>query len=136
MRPEQIELVQTSFAKVAPIAKTAAALFYARLFELDPTLRPMFRTDLREQGRKLMAMLRMVVNGLTRLEPLVPAVEALGRRHVEYGVRDEHYEVVGAALLWTLRQGLGDDFTPETEAAWTEAYTILATVMKEAMVAA
>ena len=136
MRPEQIELVQTSFAKVAPIAETAAALFYARLFELDPALRHMFRTDLREQGRKLMTMLRVVVNGLTRLEALVPAVEALGRRHVEYGVRDEHYAVVGAALLWTLRQGLGDDFTPETEAAWGEAYTILATVMKEAAVAA
>jgi len=121
---------------VLPIADTAAALFYARLFELDPALRPMFRGDMHEQGRKLMAMLKMVVNGLTRLEALVPAIEALGRRHVGYGVRDEHYAVVGSALLWTLGQGLGESFTPETEAAWSTAYTILATVMQDAMVAA
>ena len=136
MTPEQIELVQTSFTQVLPLADTAAALFYARLFELDPALRPMFRGDMHEQGRKLMTMLKMVVNGLTRLEALVPAIEALGRRHIGYGVRDEHYAVVGAALLWTLGQGLGESFTPETEAAWSAAYTILATVMQEAMVAA
>lgn len=136
MTPEQILLIQRSFADVLPIADTAGTLFYNRLFELDPTLRPMFRGDMREQGKKLMAMLKLVVNGLTRLDDLVPAIESLGRRHVAYGVRDEHYAVVGAALLWTLRQGLGDHFTPETEAAWRSAYTVLATVMQNASVLA
>ena len=91
MNPEQIMLVQASFVLVMPIADTAAALFYQRLFELDPSLRPMFRGDIQEQGRKLMTMLKLAVNGLTRLDQLVPAVQALGQRHARYGVRDEHY---------------------------------------------
>jgi hemoglobin-like flavoprotein len=132
MTPEQIMLVQTSFAQVLPIADTAAALFYQRLFELDPALRPMFHGDIQEQGRKLMAMLKLAVNGLTRLDELVPAVQNLGRRHVGYGVRDEHYDTVAAALIWTLRQGLGAAFTPAVEAAWVSAYTLLAGTMKAA----
>jgi hemoglobin-like flavoprotein len=103
MTPEQITLVQTSFGQVLPIADTAAALFYQRLFELDPELRPMFRGDMQEQGRKLMAMLKLAIDGLTRLDELVPAVQSLGRRHIGYGVRDQHYDTVAAALLWTLR---------------------------------
>jgi hemoglobin-like flavoprotein len=130
--PEQIALVQATFARVQPIAETAAALFYERLFTLDPALRPLFHGDMREQGRKLMTMLQVVVNGLTRLEALVPAVRALGRRHVGYGVTDDHYATVGAALLWTLEQGLGAAFTPEVSGAWAAAYTLLAGVMQTA----
>jgi hemoglobin-like flavoprotein len=132
MTPEQIALVQTSFAQVLPIADAAAALFYSRLFEIDPSLKPLFKGDMQEQGRKLMTMIRVVVNGLKRLEQLVPAVQELGRRHARYGVQDEHYDTVGAALLWTLGQGLGASFTPETEAAWATAYALLAETMKAA----
>ena len=132
MTPESKRLVQESWTLVEPIAETAAALFYGRLFELDPSLRPMFRGDMREQEKKLMQTLAVVVRGLDRLDQLVPAVEALGRRHAGYGVRDEHYDTVAAALLWTLGEGLGDAFTPAVKAAWTEAYTLLATVMQRA----
>src|SRR5262245_39941722 len=132
MTPEQKQLVKESFALVEPIAETAAALFYARLFELDPSLRPMFRGDITEQGRKLMQTLAVVVHGLDRLPTLIPAVEALGRRHVGYGVRDEHYTTVATALLWTLEQGLGPAFTPAAREAWTAAYVMLATVMQRA----
>ena len=133
MHPVQIQLVQSSFARVEPIADTAAALFYARLFELDPSLRPMFRGSIEEQGKKLMMTLKVVVTGLTRLEALVPAVQALGRRHAGYGVSDAHYDTVAEALLWTLQQGLGEDFTPDVATAWATAYGILADVMKAAM---
>jgi len=132
MNTEQIMLVQASFMLVTPIADTAAGLFYQRLFELDPSLRPMFRGDMEEQGRKLMSMLKVVVNGLTRLDQLVPAVQELGKRHARYGVRDEHYDTVAAALLWTLGQGLGVAFTTEVEQAWVAAYTLLAGTMKAA----
>jgi len=131
MTPEQIVLTQTSFAQVLPIADAAASLFYSRLFELDPSLRPMFKGDMAEQGRKLMTMLNVVVNGLTRLEALIPAVQALARRHAAYGVTDHHYQTVGEALLWTLHQGLGEHFTPSVAAAWSAAYALLADVMKE-----
>jgi hemoglobin-like flavoprotein len=132
MTPDQIALVQTSFAQVLPIADAAAALFYGRLFELDPSLKPLFRGDMQEQGRKLMTMIRVVVNGLHRLDQLVPAVQELGRRHARYGVTDAHYDTVAAALLWTLGQGLGAGFTRDVEAAWTTAYTVLAETMKAA----
>ena len=132
MTPEQIALVQTSFERVAPNAEAVAALFYDRLFVLDPAARRLFKGDMREQGRKLMAMLTVVVRGLTRLDQLVPAVEALGRRHATYGVQDSQYATVGSALLWTLEQGLGPDFTPETREAWATAYGVLATTMQEA----
>lgn len=132
MTPAQIALVQQTFEQVKPIADVAADLFYNRLFELDPSLRPLFRGDMQEQGRKLMQMLSVAVAGLTRLDTLVPAVEALGRRHVGYGVKDEHYATVGAALLWTLGQGLGNAFTPDVEAAWATAYGVLSSVMQNA----
>jgi hemoglobin-like flavoprotein len=136
MTPQQIELVQSSFAKVAPISEQAAALFYARLFELAPQVRPLFRGDMTEQGRKLMAMLATVVNGLTRLDVIVPAAQKLAQRHVAYGTRPEHYPVVGTALLDTLSQGLGKDFTAEVREAWTAAYGTLSGVMVEAHKAA
>jgi nitric oxide dioxygenase len=130
--PDQAQLVKQSFAKVAPIAEQAAGLFYTRLFETAPEVKPLFTGDIREQGRKLMATIGLAVSSLDRLPQLVPVVQDLGRKHAGYGVRDEHYDKVGAALLWTLEQGLGADFTPETRAAWAEVYTILASVMKEA----
>ena len=130
MTPAEKRLVQTTFAQLVPIADQAAALFYSRLFEMDPSLRPLFKTDLQEQGRKLMTMIDVCVSGLDRLDQLVPAVESLGRRHAGYGVTDAHYETVGGALLWTLEKGLGVDFTPDVKAAWTSVYTVLATTMK------
>ena len=128
----QKTLVQESFAIVAPIADDAAALFYRRLFELDPSLERMFRGDMAEQRRKLMQMLTTAVKGLDRLDQLVPVVQDLGRRHATYGVEDRHYDTVGAALLWTLEKGLGKAFTPETKEAWATVYGILATTMQEA----
>jgi hemoglobin-like flavoprotein len=126
----QIELVQKTFAVVAPIADDAAALFYRRLFEIDPRLEPMFKGNMVEQRRKLMVMLSAAVKGLPRLDRLVPVLEDLGRRHAHYGVEDRHYETVGEALLWTLEKGLGPEFTPEVREAWTSVYGIVASTMK------
>jgi hemoglobin-like flavoprotein len=131
--PHQIKLVQNSFAQVAPIATIAADLFYGRLFEIAPMVRRMFPQDMTDQKKKLMTMLGMVVSGLTKLDALVPAVRALGKRHATYDVHEEHFAPVGAALLWTLEQGLGDDFTPEVKEAWATAYGVLSKVMIEAM---
>jgi hemoglobin-like flavoprotein len=128
----QIELVQNSFATIAPIADDAAALFYRRLFEIDPSLKSMFKEDMTEQRRKLMQMLTAAVKGLPRLDRLVPVVEDLGRRHASYGVLDAHYETVGAALIWTLEKGLGDAFTPQVKDAWATVYGILASTMRNA----
>ena len=131
MRESQVTLVQESWEQVVPIADTAAQLFYQRLFELDPSLRRLFtQTDMSEQRKKLMQMITVAVRGLSRLDELVPAVEALGNRHAGYGVTDAHYGTVATALLWTLEQGLGEGFTPEVREAWIETYTILATVMQ------
>jgi hemoglobin-like flavoprotein len=105
------------------------------LFELDPSLRSLFKGDIKEQGRKLMAMINTAIGGLTRLEELVPAVQGLGRRHVTYGVQDSHYGTVASALLWTLETGLGPAFTPPVKAAWAKAYTVLADTMKAAAAA-
>lgn len=132
MTPEQKELVQESFQKVLPISETAAKLFYSRLFELDPSLKDLFKEDMEEQGKKLMKMIATAVYGLDRLEEIVPAVEDLGKRHVNYGVRDQDYETVGEALIWTLQQGLDDGFTPEIKDAWIAVYGLLAGTMKAA----
>ena len=129
MTPSQIDLIQDSFRKVVPISDTAAALFYGRLFEIAPEVKPLFKGDMSLQGAKLMATLGLVVAGLNDLSKIVPAAESLARKHVAYGVKDEHYAPVGAALIWTLERGLGPDFTPETKAAWIEAYAILSSVM-------
>jgi hemoglobin-like flavoprotein len=129
----QIALVQSSFAKVAPISEEAARLFYARLFELAPQVQPLFaNSDMKEQGRKLMSMLGAVVAGLSHLEALLPTAQRLAVRHVDYGVKAEHYPLVGQALLDTLALGLGDAFTNETRDAWTVAYGTLSSVMIEA----
>lgn len=128
----QKTLVQASFATVATIADDAAILFYQKLFELDPSLRPMFRGDMAEQRKKLMQMITAAVKGLDRLEQLVPVVQDLGRRHAHYGVAESHYDTVGAALLWTLEMGLGKTFTHEMKEAWTAVYVLLSTTMKDA----
>lgn len=132
MNKSEISLVQESWKKVLPIREVAAELFYNRLFELDPSLRSLFRGDMKEQGRKLMTMIGTAVAGLNRPDVLFPAVQHLGRRHVGYGVRDDHYNTVAAALLDTLAKGLGDAFTPEVKGAWTTVYGVLATTMKDA----
>ena len=130
MTNEQIKLVQDSFNQVAPIAETAAQLFYARLFTLDPDLELLFKGNLTEQGRKLMQMIGLAVNSLDRMEQLLPVVRSLGTRHVGYGVRDKDYDTVGQALLWTLQKGLGEAFTPDVEAAWRNVYATLASAMQ------
>lgn len=127
----QKDLVKASFGKVYPIADVAAELFYNRLFELDPTLKPMFKGDMKEQGRKLFNMLRSAVTMLDRLEQLIPVLEDMGRKHATYGVKDEHYDTVATALLWTLEQGLGKDFNEECKEAWVVVYTVIAQTMQQ-----
>jgi hemoglobin-like flavoprotein len=132
MTPEKIALVRSSWQQVLPIKDTAAALFYGQLFELDPSLRSMFKGDMVEQGRKLMMIINTAVNSLDNLGPILGAVEDMGRRHVAYGVTEAHYDTVGSALIWTLAKGLGEQFTPPVKDAWVETYTTLATAMKQA----
>jgi len=129
MTPQQVSQVQASFIKVAPIANRAAALFYGRLFETAPETRALFCGDMGRQGRKLMAAVATVVNSLGDFEAIVPVARDLAKRHVAYGVAPEHYARVGSALLWTLEQGLGDEFTPALRAAWETAYSALSEVM-------
>ena len=129
MTPDQVTLVQQSFARVAPISETAAVLFYDRLFEIAPSVVPMFPTDMKEQRKKLMATLAVVAGGLSNLETVLPAASALAKRHVNYGAKPKHYPVVGAALLWTLEKGLGDGWTADVAAAWTAAYGTLSGYM-------
>lgn len=129
MNTDDIDRVQASFAKVVPIRAAAAELFYGRLFEIAPEVKPMFKGDMKEQGRKLMTTLAVVVNGLKDLPSILPAAEALAVKHNDYGVKPEHYAPVGEALIWTLEQGLGPDFTPETRQSWIAAYGALSGVM-------
>ena len=129
MTPDQVKLVQQSFAKVAPIADQAAVIFYDRLFEVAPAVKAMFPADMTEQRKKLMATLAVVVNGLSDLESVLPAASALAKRHVAYGAKPTHYPVVGATLLWTLEKGLGEAWTPDVAAAWTAAYGTLSGYM-------
>jgi hemoglobin-like flavoprotein len=131
MTPQQIQVVQTPWKMVVPIADTAASLFYDRLFVLDPSLVPMFGNDMAEQRRRLMTMLGVAVTGLTRVDTIIPVLRNLGARHIGDGVKDEHYATVGAALLWTLEQGLGPAFTADARDAWSTAYGIVATTMQE-----
>jgi len=131
MTPEQVTLVQESFAKVAPYADQAAIMFYDRLLELAPQLKSMFPADMAEQRRKLMATLAFAVNGLANLQSVLPVASALAKRHIAYGAKPEHYSIVGAALLWTLEKGLGDAWTAEAAEAWAAAYGALSSLMIE-----
>lgn len=136
MTPAQVEAVETSWAKVTPIADRAAVLFYDRLFSLDPTLRGLFKPDLTEQRKLLMTMLGTAVGGLDKLDTIVPAVQALGRRRKGCGVTDAQCGTLAQALLWTLERGLGKDFTPDVREAWTAAYGLLSGTRKTAAQAA
>ncbi len=132
MTPSQIAVVQQTFAKAAGLGGAVAEIFYAELFAIDPSLRPMFKGDMREQGRKLLTTLSFVVNGLDKPDQIVPAAQKLAVKHLDYGVTARHYTLVGNALLRTLKKGLGDEFTPEARAAWVAAYQVLADVMRTA----
>jgi hemoglobin-like flavoprotein len=127
---QQIRLVQQSFAKVEPIAAQASAIFYQKLFEIDPSLRRLFKHDMSEQGKMLMGTLKVAVHGLNDLSKIVPVLHKLAERHVGYGVLPEHYTLVGNALLRTLKAGLGDEFTEETREAWVATYRLMAQAMK------
>jgi hemoglobin-like flavoprotein len=133
MDTQQKQLVQKTWAKVVPISETTADLFYGRLFEMDPAIQRMFSaTNMKKQGQMLVQALALTVRGLDTPDKLIPVLEDLGRRHAKYGVHDAHYDTFGSALLWTLEKGLGDAFTPAVKGAWTEAYTLVASVMKAA----
>lgn len=133
MIPQQKMLIQKTWSQVVPIADQAAAIFYQRLFEIDPSTRPLFNTtDMAQQRKKLLQILAVAVSSLDNLGALSKTVEDLGRRHAGYGVKDIHYDSVGVALLWTLEQGLGDAWTPEAAAAWKEVYGLLAGIMRQA----
>jgi hemoglobin-like flavoprotein len=135
MEAKTVSLVQESFEKVKPIAPAAAEIFYSKLFELDPNLKPLFPDNeeaMKVQGNKLMTMLGAAVAGLSNLEALIPVLKDLGKRHVDYKVEASHYDTVGAALLGTLEAGLGDDFTPEVKDAWASVYGTMSSVMIEA----
>jgi hemoglobin-like flavoprotein len=136
MTPEQINLVKENFNQIAPLADEVASEFYQRLFQLDANLRPLFAEDLTEQKKKLMMMLKFAVGTLDRMDVFEPSLQELGRKHVAYGVRGEHYETVGSALMLTLQKMLGEGLTAELEAAWISAYTLIAGTMRGAAEAA
>lgn len=132
MTPAQIGHVRRSFALVAPIAPQAAALFYDNLFAADPNLRRLFQGNMAQQGDRLMNMIAAAVELLEEPDALLPALRKLGTRHVNYGVRDEHYATVGAALLKTLKQGLGEAYTDDVHAAWVALYGVVSKTMMDA----
>jgi len=126
----QKQLVQESFKKVIPISEVAADIFYTKLFEYAPEVKPLFKGDIKEQGKMLMATLRVAVKGLDDLDSLVPILHRIAEKHVDYGVKAEHFSPVGNALLFALKQGLGNDFTPELRQAWVDTFRLIATTMK------
>ena len=130
---EQKAIVQASFEKVVPIAEIAADIFYTKLFELDPDIKPLFKSDIVAQGRKLMTMIGSAVKGLDNLDALIPVLQDLSKRHVGYGVTEAHYATVGAALLFTLEKGLGESWNQNLQEAWTKVYVVLSDVMKNAV---
>ncbi len=130
--PRQVQLIKQTFAQVEPIADQAAEIFYNYLFQFAPEVRPMFKGDMKSQGKKLMATLKVAVKSLDNLEALVPVLQNLARNHLKYGVKAGHYTPVGNALLYALRDGLGAQFTREVRQAWVDVYRLIAKVMKEA----
>ncbi|CAF0697975.1 globin family protein [Candidatus Methylacidithermus pantelleriae] len=132
MTEDRKALVRQSWEWIEPNAQAAGELFYSVLFEMAPSVRPMFKTAISEQANKLMQAIGFVVKGMDRWDTVVPVLQDLGRRHVQYGVMPEHYDIVGEALLRTLEKGLGERFTPPVREAWTNAYQLVAGVMKEA----
>lgn len=132
MNAEQIALVRKTFEKVEPIAQETGDLFYNRLFEIDPGIRPLFKGDIKKQALMLMTVIGLAVRGLDRPESIADSIRSLGARHYSYGVTPPDYNTFGAALIWALEQSMGDDFTPEVKAAWVEAFAVLSQAMKDA----
>jgi hemoglobin-like flavoprotein len=132
MNEHEIRLIQTSFEAARPRANELGELFYGRLFQQHPELRPMFPTDIKPQAKKLVGVLAIVVASLDRLGEILPVVQGLGRNHGAYGVKPHHYDQVGATLIWTLDQMMGDLFTSDVRQAWIVAYTTLSEVMMAA----
>ena len=132
MKLKQIMLVQSTWELVHPNSETAAQLFYNKLFELDPSLRGLFRSDIAEQGQRFIQMIGIAVRGLDQASVLLPILRTLGRRHAVYGVQTRHYDIVGEAMMWMLKSGLSERFTPEVEAAWSAAYQLVARTMLSA----
>ena len=132
MTPEQAQIIKLTFAQVMRERDTVGRMFYDRLFSIAPEVKPLFRGDIAEQSRKLMDTLALAVGMLRDMPTLVITLEGLARRHVGYGVRDEYYDKVGEALLWTLEKGLGDAFTAQVREAWTALYVAVAKIMREA----
>lgn len=130
--PKHVTLVQQSMEKVIPISDKVATIFYDTLFNIDPSLKALFKNDMEQQKRKLIVSLDMIIKGLDQMDMILPAIEKLAIKHVSYGVKPEHYTLVGNALLITLHDVLGDDFTPELRSAWIETFRTLATTMKNA----
>jgi hemoglobin-like flavoprotein len=131
MTERHIEAIRNTFGMIEPTANTAMVAFYERMFELDPSMRRLFRVTVEEQGKKLAQVIAIVVKSLDRMEEILPAVRELGARHTQYGVTEQHYATGGAALLWTLEQGLGAAFTEEVKESWSLAYGTLIGVMME-----
>jgi len=129
--PQQKLLVQESFTKVEPIADQAADIFYSKLFEYDPSLKKLFKGDMKEQGKKLMATLKIAVKSLDDIDSLIPVLQALATKHIAYGVTADDYTPVGNALIFALKTGLGNGFTPDLRTAWIEVYSTIATVMRQ-----
>jgi hemoglobin-like flavoprotein len=132
MTPQQIKIVRENVERIAPVADKATTTFCDRLFALDSSLRLMFDENSAERKQELLMMLKFAVETLDRIDVFMPSLEALGRKHVGYGVRDEHYDAIGASLILTLRQMFGKEFTLETEKAWLETYTLVAGTMRRA----
>jgi nitric oxide dioxygenase len=129
MTPQDIEIVQSSFAEIAPVDDETGLQFYQRLFRIAPELKPLFPGDMEEQGRMFMSMLTVAVNGLSNLDRIEADLADLAIRHVGYGVKPDHYAKVGAALLWTLEENLADTFTDDVRRAWVAVYDTLSGVM-------
>ena len=136
MTEDKKRLVRATFARAERIPEVVGLVFYRRLFELDPALRPLFRHNIHEQSLKLMSTLKMAVESLEQTKEILGVLQSLGRRHIQYGVKEEHYDTVGTALLWALEQSLGDDFSPSAHTAWSELYSQIADIMKDAARAA
>lgn len=132
MTPEQVQIIKLTFAQAMRDKDEVGRIFYDRLFTIAPEVKPLFKGDIAAQSRKLMDTLALAVGMLQDMPTLIISLEGLARRHVVYGVKDEHYDKVGAALLWTLEQGLGDAFTPQARDAWAALYAAVAKIMRDA----
>lgn len=126
----QVQLVQHSFSLVEPISEQATDIFYDSLFKIDPSLKPLFRNNMKVQGRKLISMLKAAVEGLDDLDALVPALKQLAQRHNAYGTKKSHFTPVGNALLYTLKTGLGSEYTDEVRHAWISVIHVVSDTMK------